>query len=176
MNVLKEIVIRPLLKSDIAMMAEAFKLIGWEKPGSLFESYLSESEKNERKVWVAFLDKRFVGYVTLKWDSLYLGFKVGDIPEVMDLNVLPEARKMGIGSLLLESAEKEASTKSDMVGIGVGLYAGEDGGYGPAQRLYVKRGYIPDGKGLTYGYKQTIPYERYVLDDDLVLWFTKKLR
>lgn len=39
----------------------------------------------------------------------------------------------------------EAATKSAAIGIGVGLYAGEDGGYGAAQRLYVKRGYIPDG-------------------------------
>lgn len=53
----------------------------------------------------------------------------------MDLNVLPRFRKMGIGSLLLDIAEKEAATKSDVVGIGVGLYAGEDGGYGSAQRL-----------------------------------------
>ena len=46
-------------------------------------------------------------------------------------------------SRLLEIAEKEVATKGDIVGIGVGLY--ED--YGPAQRLYIKRGYIPDGKG-----------------------------
>ncbi len=63
-----------------------------------------------------------------------------------------------------------------MVGIGVGLYAGEDGGYGAAQRLYVKRGYIPDGKGVTYNYHPTTPGNNYSLDDDLILWFTKKLR
>jgi hypothetical protein len=77
--------------------------------------------------------------------------------------------------MLLDIAEKEAATKSEVVGIGVGLYAGEDGGYGSAQRLYVKRGYIPDGKGVTYNYQHTIPGNSYPLDDDLVLWFTKKL-
>ena len=80
---------------------------------------------------------------------------------------------MGIGSLLLDSAEKIALTKSGVVGIGVGLYAGKDGGYGEAQRLYVKRSYIPDGKGVTYNYQPTIPSHSYPLDDDLVLWFTK---
>lgn len=83
---------------------------------------------------------------------------------------------MGIGSLLLDTAEKAAATKSEVVGIGVGLYAGADGGYGAAQRLYVKRGYIPDGKGVTYNYQPAIPGNSYPLDDDLVLWFTKKLR
>lgn len=82
---------------------------------------------------------------------------------------------MGIGSLLLDTAEKEAATKSQIIGIGVGLYAGPDGGYGAAQRLYIKRGYIPDGKGLTYNYEPTIPGNSYLLDDELVLWFTKKL-
>jgi hypothetical protein len=64
---------------------------------------------------------------------------------------------MGVGSLLLDCAEKEALTKSQIIGIGVGLYAGADGGYGPAQRLYVKRGYIPDGQGVTYTDQSTIP-------------------
>jgi hypothetical protein len=83
---------------------------------------------------------------------------------------------MGVGSQLLDLAEKEAATKSGAVGIGVGLYTGEDGGYGAAQRLYVKRGYIPDGKGVTYNYQPTIPGNSYRLDDELVLWFTKKLK
>lgn len=39
-----------------------------------------------------------------------------------------------------DMAEKEAAKSKNFVGIGVGLYAGEDGGYGSAQRLYVKRG------------------------------------
>jgi hypothetical protein len=33
---------------------------------------------------------------------------------------------------------------SESVGIGVGLYLD----YGVAQTMYVKRGYIPDGKGI----------------------------
>lgn len=92
---------------------------------------------------MANVHNQFAGYVTLKWQSQYPSFKAENIPEIMDLNVLPAFRKMGIGSLLLDRAEKEAATRSKVVGIGVGLYAGADGGYGPAQRLYVKRGYIP---------------------------------
>jgi GNAT superfamily N-acetyltransferase len=172
MDKAKDAFIRPLFKEDIPTITEAFRSIGWHKPACLFEGYLSEP----RLVWVAFIGDRLAGYITLQWQSLYPPFSGQNIPEVMDLNVLPTFRKMGIGSMLLATAEKEAASKSQIIGIGVGLYAGEDGGYGAAQRLYVKRGYIPDGKGVTYHYQPTLPGNIYTLDDDLVLWFTKKLR
>lgn len=166
--------VRPLLKQDIASIVSAFNKIGWNKPASLFERYLKEADFGKRLVWVAYTGDQFTGYITLNWSSQYSNFKEKGIPEIMDLNVLPMFRKMGIGSLLLDVAEKEALSQSKIVGIGVGLYAGEDGGYGAAQRLYVKRGYVPDGKGVTYNYQPTIPGNSYRLDDDLVLWFTKK--
>ena len=56
----------------------------------------------------------------------------------MDLNVLPCCGNIGIGSLLLDHAEPAAVTT--VVGISVGLYAGQDGAYAAAQRLYVQRG------------------------------------
>lgn len=165
-----------LLSSDhIPLISESFNQISWNKPASIFEEYLKEQEAGERIVWVAHFKREFAGYVTLKWQSQYPSFKAQNIPEIVDLNVLPAYRNIGVGSLLLDRAEKEAATKSQIIGIGVGLYAGADGGYGPAQRLYVKRGYIPDGKGVTYNYDHMIPGNSYPLDDDLVLWFTKKL-
>lgn len=171
-----EISIICLNPSIIPFVASAFNKIDWNKPASLFEEYLKEQDAGERLVWVAHFKGEFAGYVTLKWQSQYPSFKAQSIPEIMDLNVLPHYRKIGIGSLLLDCAEKEAATKSQAIGIGVGLYAGEDGGYGAAQRLYVKRGYTPDGKGVTCNYKSTIPGNSYPLDDELVLWFTKKLK
>jgi GNAT superfamily N-acetyltransferase len=175
-NRTNDVLIRSLIREDIVAISEAFNQIGWNKPATLFERYLKEQEAGERLVWVAHIQDEFAGYVTLKWQSQYPSFKAQSTPEIMDLNVLPAYRKMGIASLLLDAAEKQAATRSDTIGIGVGLYAGEDGGYGSAQRLYVRRGYIPDGKGITYNYEPTIPGNSYALDDDLVLWFTKKLR
>lgn len=124
---------------------------------------------------VAYKNNQIAGYVTLKWVSQYIPLAIATIPEIMDLNVLPLFRKTGIGSLLLDHAEKGVATKRAIVGLGVGLYGGADGGYGAAQKLYVNRGYIPDGKGVTYNYQDAIPGKNYSLDDDLVLWFTKKL-
>lgn len=160
---------------DIPIIVDAFQQANWSKPASIFEHYLQEQRVGTRLMWVANVNNQFAGYVTLKWQSQYESFASDHIPEVMDLNVLAPFRKAGVGSMLLDIAEKEAATKSDLIGIGVGLYTGHDGGYGSAQRLYVKRGYVPDGKGVTYNYQPTIPGNSYPLDDDLVLWFTKKL-
>lgn len=175
-NTRSDVLIRTLIEEDIIEISEVFNKIGWNKPASLFEGYLKQQGAGERIVSVAHFKGEFAGYVTLKWQSQYPSFKAQNIPEIMDLNILPNFRKIGIGSLLLDITEKEAATRSDTIGIGVGLYAGADGGYGPAQRLYIKRGYIPDGHGVTYNYEPTIPGNSYPLDDDLVLWFTKKLR
>ena len=63
----------------------------------------------------------------------------------MDLNVLPPLRKLGVTVKLLDITKKDAVTKSDVVGIGVGLYHG----YCSAQKIYVNRGYAPDSKDVT---------------------------
>lgn len=167
--------IRPLTKEDTIVISEAFHKIGWNKPTSLFEEYLREQEAHDRIVWVAQVHGEFAGYVTLKWVSGYPSFQEQHIPEIMDLNVLPTFRKKGIGSRLLDTAEAMAATKSKILGLGVGLYAGEDGGYGAAQRLYIERGYIPDGKGITYHYQAVVPGNSYPVDDDLVLWLIKSM-
>jgi len=94
------------------------------------------------------------------------------IPELVDFNVLIKYRRPVIGSRLMEAAEESVFKKSDRVGIGVGLFSG----YGNAQRLYVKRGYVPDRRGI---YKEG-RFARFgddvTLDDNLVLYFTKELK
>ncbi|KTD73429.1 GNAT family N-acetyltransferase [Legionella tucsonensis] len=170
-----EVSIKALELSDIPILVDAFQKANWHKPASLFEVYYQEQQHAERVVWLAYVQDQIAGYVTLKWISYYESFARQKIPEIMDLNVLPVFRKLGIGSALLTAAEEKASSQHDRVGIGVGLYGGPDEGYGQAQRLYVNRGYIPDGLGISYGYKPTIPGETYPLDDDLILWFTKNL-
>ncbi|MBP9777889.1 MAG: GNAT family N-acetyltransferase [Rickettsiaceae bacterium] len=168
----KSLIIRLLKTSDILVIVDGFVKSNWTvKPAKLFEQYLDEQTKNERVIWVAFFGERFAGYVTLKWQSQYELFKLDNIPEIIDLNVLPYFREHGIATALLDKCEEEAAKKSNIVGIGVGLYPD----YGSAQRLYIKRGYIPNGMGATYSYKSVIPGDKYPIDDDLVLWFTKEL-
>lgn len=169
------VLVRQFEHADIPIIVEALNNLNWQKPASIFEVYFQEQLNDSRLIWVAYKNNQLAGYVTLKWVSQYASFANSGIPEIMDLNVLPSFRQAGIGSQLLDYAEKAAATRCAIVGLGVGLYGGSDGGYGAAQKLYVRRGYIPDGKGATYNYQDAIPGNNYPLDDDLVLWFTKKL-
>ena len=52
---------------------------------------------------------------------------------------------------------------------------GMDGDYGTAQRMYVKRGYIPDGRGLFFDGHFVKWGDPVTVNDDLVLHFTKRL-
>lgn len=167
--------IRPFCSEDCGPIAKAFAEAGLQKAQALFDEYMQQADKGELCVWIAHTDGHISGYVTLTWNSRYVPFREKNIPEIKDLNVLPSFRKMGIGSLLLETAEKRAALTHKEVGLGVSLYGGNDGGYGAAQRLYVKRGYIPDGMGATYDDQPALPCKSYPLDDDLILWLVKRL-
>lgn len=161
--------VRQLQESDISLIVDSFAAHNWQKPSTLFVKYLQEQQLGTRFVWVAFDGEKLAGYVTLTKKSLYEPFLLNDIFEINDLNVLPPYRKQGIGSALIDIAEKQAFKERDTVGIGVGLY--QD--YGAAQKIYISRGYKPDGMGVTYNYQSIEPGKMVCLDDDLVLWFTK---
>lgn len=163
--------ILPLEPADITPIAAAFAELGWDKPASQYEKYLSEQETGQRVVLVAFLDGEFAGYVTIVWRSHYPAFAIQDIPEIVDFNVLPQFRRQGIGAALMDEAERQVAARSAVVGLGVGMTTD----YGSAQRMYAKRGYIPDGRGL-HSRGQPVQYGQSVpVDDDLVLYFTKSL-
>lgn len=164
--------IRLLQDDESAEMAAAFAALGWSKPTSQYERYLDEQRRGEREVLVAFQDGAFAGYLTIVWQSGYQPFQIAGIPEIVDFNVLPHRRRRGIGSRLMDEAERRIADCSPVAGIGVGM----DADYGPAQQLYVKRGYIPDGRGLVWRGQQVTHGQTIVVDDGLVLYFTKTLR
>jgi GNAT superfamily N-acetyltransferase len=163
--------IRLLEKSDPPGMAAGFMSMGWYKPEIRYRRYLDEQVAGVRTCFVAIVDGQFAGYVTVNWRPTYAEFAELNIPEIQDLNVLANYRRRGIASRLLDRAETEAARYSGVVGIAVGLHPG----YNAAQRLYVKRGYIPDGRGITYRGCFLQEGASVVLDDDLVMHFTKQL-
>ena len=157
---------------DIDEIVSAFKAIGWNKPGSIYEGYLSEQLNGKKSVFVAKVNDKFCGYVTLKWISGYPYFCENGIPEISDLNVLPHYRNQGIGTHLIGKCEAMVLAKElPIIGIGVGLTAD----YGNAQKLYVQLGYVPDGYGVHYRNEPIHYGNKVVVDDDLVIYFTKKI-
>ena len=165
-------IIRRLESTDVPEIAEAFQQLGWHKPASQYERYLMEQDLDTRVVYVAIVEGKFTGYLTICWSSSYEPFKKENIPEIVDFNVLPEYRRQGIGTALLDKAEEEIGKVSPIAGIGVGLTPD----YGTAQRLYVLRGYVPDGRGMYHRSHYPAPGEHVLVDDDLGIFLTKQLK
>ena len=168
---MKSLVIRLLEERDVAPISTSFRDLGWDKPRSQYERYLSEQQEGARTVLVAFAGRDFAGYVTINWRPGYPPFRVEGIPEIQDFNVLPRFRRRGIGTRLMDEAERKVSERSSVVGIGVGVSPD----YGAAQRLYILRGFVPDGKGLMRHGRPASRGERITVDDALVFYLTKTL-
>ncbi len=167
----KNLAIRPLNEDDPVAIAAAFAQMGWNKPEAQYRQYLAEQAAGIRTCFIAIVYGEFAGYLTVNSQPSYPGFSELSIPEIQDLNVLRQFRRQGIASHLLDRAEAEVAQHSRFVGIGVGLHPG----YNVAQRLYVKRGYIPDGRGVSYRNCYVDEGSNILLDDNLVLHFTKQL-
>ena len=71
----------------------------------------------------------------------------------------------------MDVAEQIAAEHSRVICLRAGLHSG----YGSAQRMYVKRGYLPDGSGVWYGGQVCEQYAPCCNDDDLVLYMSKEL-
>lgn len=165
-----QLLIRSMKPQDTDDFVEGFRRQGWQKEKELFLSYLGMQEKGEREVFVAEISGHALGYTTLVKRAAEGPYK-GRFPEIVDFNVLIPFQKKGIGSRILGAAEQAAKKFGGTVTLGVGLHSG----YGSAQRMYVKRGFVPDGSGVWYRDKPLAQYAPCMNDDDLVLYFLKAL-
>ena len=162
--------IRKMQESDIKDLSRGFISQGWPGREEILARYFLEQESGEREVLVAEIDGAVAGYVTILPSAKHGPF-AEVYPELSDFNVFEPFRNQGIGNQLLEEAEKRVKLVSIKVSLGVGLHSG----YGAAQRLYIKRGYIPDGTGVWYQNHQ--PAMNAVCEDigELVLYLSKNL-
>ena len=162
--------IRKMQTSDVKELSQGFTNQGWPSREEILTRYFKEQECGEREVLVAEVEGAVAGYITIL-SCAKQGPFAEIYPELSDFNVFEPFQNQGIGNLLLEEAEKQVRLISDKVTLGVGLHSG----YGPAQRLYIKRGYIPDGTGVWYQNHQ--PAMNAVCEDigELVLYLSKNL-
>lgn len=167
----KNVVIRSIKEEDAQKLSHGFREQNWNKPIEQFKQYFIEQENKERYIFIAEFRGEIAGYTTLLPKALTGPFAEKGFPEICDFNVLIKYQRKGIGSLILDAAENAAKVISSTVSLGVGLHYG----YGAAQRLYVKRGYIPDGSGVWYMNKQLEQYTDCNNNDDLVLYLSKSL-
>lgn len=162
--------IRSMKQEDIEAFSKGFTAQGWHAKPEVHEQYLKEQADGTRLVFVAEYCGEAAGYTTLYPLALEGPFK-GKYPEISDFCVLEKFQRNGIGNRIMDAAEKAAAGMCDYVSLGVGLHYG----YGTAQRMYIKRGYIPDVSGVWYQNQVLEQYTACCNDDDLVLYLSKKL-
>jgi GNAT superfamily N-acetyltransferase len=146
---------------------------GWNADVTKYLTRLRDQAEGKCVSLTAVYKGQPAGYVNVYLTGLGGAFSGKGWPEIVDFGVLEKHRRKGIGSKLMDVAEQIAGQYADMVWLCVGLHSG----YGSAQRMYIKRGYIPDGTGVWYRGK---PCEQYAAeianDDDLVLFLSKQLK
>jgi hypothetical protein len=80
-------------------------------------------------------------------------------------------RRLALVPLVIIDAHARsiAMREREGLGISVGLHAG----FGAAQRLYIRLGFVPDGLGVTYDREAVQPSAPHPVDDDLALMLLK---
>ncbi len=167
-----DLIIRDLMHVDAEVITAGEIAQGWHTEISKYEQRLRDQKEGLCISLVAEFREEAAGYVNIYPNSPLGAFGGRGLPEIVDLGVLEKYRHKGIGTALMDEAEKIAAGYAEIVYLAVGLHSG----YGNAQRMYVKRGYEFDGSGAWYRDSACNPYGLYPLDDELVLYMSKRVK
>ena len=167
-----DLLIRNLEEADVQVFMEEYAAQGWHPDIAVYQKRLKDEAEGKCVTLAAEYRGRPAGTVYVYLDPHDGPFKGTGLPEIHDFSVLEKYQRKGIGGRLMDAAEKIAAQESDTVWLGVGLC----GSYGTAQRMYIRRGYIPDGSGIWYRGEPCRQYETVcTVDDDLILYLSRKL-
>lgn len=167
----KIIGIKQMEYEDIPLLC---KIGGDESEGNwkYLKRQLDNQGKKECSALLATYKGQIAGYVFIYYRCRWGALKNQGIPCVVDLVVFEDYRQKGIGMALMDAAEKIAAKYSEWVYLDVCL----NSDYGPAQRLYIKRGYMPDGRGVYYEEEVCEINAECKNDDELTLCLVKHLK
>ena len=164
--------IRSMVHEDAKIWYDTYVSYDWHPQMETYENYFKDQEEGKRLVFVPEYEGKAAGICTLLLKPEEGPFAGNGWPEINDLCIFFHLHKRGLGNKVLDVVEAEAAKISDHEFLAVRVHSG----YGPAQRIYVKRGYIPDGSGVWYQGKQLEQYAPCVNDDDLLLFLSKELK
>ncbi len=168
---MNSIEIRRVLLEELPDVVELFrnKVYHWNPAEAVahFEDHVSRGGET----FLAWDGEELAGFLTLRWVSRNPAFRDNNIPLIHHLEVFEPYRRRGIAARLMDTGEGLIATRATKAGITVGISQE----YGAAQRLYAKRGYIPDGRGVCQGHRPIKLGESYTIDHDLIIWLTKDL-
>lgn len=166
-------IIRPATTADVPHLGRIAAVMGPSSQRDDFPRCMAEQAAGRRHVILALTAAgEAAGYVQLNFTPVYQPFRRLGLPEIQDLNVVPAQRRQGLGTLLVERCEAIARDGGHAaIGISVGLTPS----FGQAQRLYVSRGYVPDGMGICHDDEPVRPGALLPIDDLLTLKLIKNL-
>ena len=168
-----KLTIRNMETEDAQVFTDELIAQGWHPDIAGYMSRLKDQTEGKCIALSAVYEGYPAGYVYVYLHVEEGPFKGKGWPIIVDFNVLKKYQRRGIGNRLMDAAEEIAGRYADTVCLGVGVCDS----YGAAQRIYIKRGYIPDGSGVWYKGRQCVQYETVcTVDDDLILFLYKKLR
>ncbi len=166
------LIIRDMEAADAQILNDEYTAQGWHPDIDYYHMRMREHAEGKCVALTAVYQGHPAGAVYVYFSAQEGPFKGKGWPEIVDFGVLQKYQRKGIGNRMMDTAERIAAQHADTVCLGVGLCRE----YGTAQRMYVKRGYIPDGSGVWYQNKQCVQYETVcTIDDDLVLFLSKRL-
>ena len=148
-------------------------LIAWVSDGEAgARSYLAGHAEPEGTSFIATHGHDVIGYTAIASEPDYGGFRSRGIPLIHQVAVAGPFRRQGEATLLMDAAGQLARDRGiATLGITVGLSSE----YGPAQQLYGRRGYVPDGRGACQGRQPLRKGMLVTMDDDLIIWLTGHL-
>ncbi len=165
--------IRAIREPDPQVICAEEVAQGWvNQTEEKYYNRISDHAAHKSISMVAEYEGNTAGYINVYPNSPWGPFAGSGWCEIVDFGVLGKYRRRGIGTALMDCAEKISGTFADTVYLAVGLHDG----YGSAQRMYCKRGYIPDGSGVWYHNAPAEAYGQVCNDDELNLYFSKRLR
>jgi GNAT superfamily N-acetyltransferase len=146
---------------------KTMEILLWNKIDPIFDGLLDDIYRTTDYCHVCYVVDK--GFCVLNYSPQYSLYQRLGIPEIQDIFVLPDARRQGVATTLIQYCEGLC----DKDAIGISVPVGAD--YGPAQSLYAQCGYIPDGNGVTYN-REFVPNNTTVkIDDNLCLMLIKNL-
>ncbi len=174
---MRKLNVRFATEKDIEPLYQLFNGEPFKEPREKFQAYVEQSQKKICLFALAEVDGQLCSMVTAHFKPAQFApmdksLICQNIPEVKSLQTQPGFEGNGAATALMDFIEAEVRREGyHELGLTVGLYPS----YGTAQRMYVKRGYIPDGKGISYEGRIVPPGEMIRLDDALTLCMIKKL-
>lgn len=167
----EHITVRDMRMEDALSLFDMEKKLRYGDAENRFPGRIADAEAGRCRALAALWDDQAVGYISVYYEAEKGPFAGKGVPGIEDFGVLSTHRRRGVGNRLMEAAEQIAAQCCGRVWLAVGLHHW----YGPAQRMYGKRGFIPDGSGVWYGDKVAEAYAAVSNDDELNLYLVKEL-